>query len=158
MESDVSYEDTQELELGPVDIVVIGYPPTAPASGEAIPIFLDLVDRGIIRVLDVKGVRREPDGTFSGFDITDVDGDGIPDLIAFEGAQTGLISEDDLRVAVEAMEPGTAAILIVFENSWAAPFVTAVRRNGGELLAFERVAAQDLLDQLEALEAAESAA
>jgi hypothetical protein len=149
---------TPELELGPVDIVVIGYGPDAPKTGEAIPIFIDLVDRGVIRVLDVQGVIRLEDGGFRAFDIGDVDGDGIPDLVAFEGAQTGLIGDEDLRTAVEAMDPGSAAILICFENAWAAPFVSAVRRNGGELLAFERVGAQDLLDAIEALDVAGSAA
>jgi Family of unknown function (DUF6325) len=153
--NDISNE---ELVLGPVDIVVIGYPPDAPQTGSAVPLFIDLVDRGIIRVLDVKGVRKDQDGSFSGFDIRDATGLGISDLVAFEGAQTGLISDDDLRVAVEAMEPGSAAVLICFENSWAAPFATEVRRNGGEILAFERVGAQDLLDAIETLDAAESAA
>lgn len=143
-----------ELALGPVDLAVIGYPPDAPRTGEAIPIFVDLVKRGIIRVLDVKGIRKETDGSFSGFDVTDAEQGGTPDLIAFEGAQTGMIGDDDLRVAVEAMEPGTVAIMIVFENRWAAPFVSAVHRNGGQLLAYERVSAQDLLEAAEALDVA----
>lgn len=147
-------DTTDELELGPVDIVVIGYPPDAPQTGSAIPLFIDLVDRGIIRVLDVKGVRRDPDGAFSGFDVADAADVGLSDVVAFEGAQTGLIGDDDLRVAVEAMEPGSAAVLICFENTWAAPFVTEVRRNGGELLGFERVGVQDLMDAIEALNAA----
>jgi hypothetical protein len=149
---------TDELELGPIDIVVIGYPADAPRTGEAIPLFLDLVDRGIVRVLDVRGVSKNEDGTFSGFDVGDVDGDGLPDLVAFDGAQTGLIGDEDLRTAVEAMEPGEAALLIVFENAWAAPFATAVRRNGGRLLAYERVAAQDLLDAIDTLDVAGPAA
>lgn len=145
------------LAIGPVDLLVIGYPPEAPQTGSAIPIFIDLVERGIIRVLDVKGLRRDEDGSFSGFDIGDADADGMPDLVSFRGAQTGLIRDEDVRVAVEAMEPGTAAIMIVFENRWAAPFVNEVRRNGGRLIAYERVGAQDLLDAIEALEAAEPA-
>src|SRR5207249_3333788 len=147
-----------EAVLGPVDIVVIGYPPDAPRTGAALRAFIDLVDRRVIHVLDIKGVRRDADGTFSGFDIGDADGDQIPDFTAFEGAQTGLISDHDLRVAVEAMEPGTVAILIVFENTWAAPFVSAVRRGGGRLLAYERVGAEDLLEALDALDTAEPAA
>jgi Family of unknown function (DUF6325) len=142
--------------FGPVDLVVIGYPPEAPKTGEAIPIFLDLVDRGIIRVLDVRGIIRDADGTFSAFDVGDIDGDGLPDLVAFEGASTGLIADEDVRVAVEEMEPGSAAIMIVFENSWAAPFVDAVHRNGGRVIAYERVSAQDLLDAIEALEEIET--
>ena len=138
-----------DLVLGPVDIVVIGYPPDAPQTGSAIPLFIELVERGIITVLDVRGVRREEDGSFSAFDLGDMS--SIPDMVAFEGAQTGLIGDDDLRVAVEAMDPGSAAILICFENSWAAPFATEVRRNGGQLLAFERVGAEDLVEAVERL-------
>ena len=139
-----------EAMLGPVDMVVIGYPPDAPKTGEALPIFIDLVERGIIDVLDVRGLRRNDDGTFDAFDVNNID--GIPEVAAFEGAETGLIGDEDIRTVVEAMEPGTAALAIVFENTWAAPFVNAVHRNGGRLIAYERVGAQDLLDALEALE------
>lgn len=139
--------------LGPVDLVVIGYPPDAPKTGEALPLFIDLIERGIIRVLDVRGVRRNQDGTFDAFDVNAVTTDEIPDLTLLEGAQTGLIADEDLRVAVEAMEPGMAALLIVFENRWAAPFIAAVHRNGGRLIGYERVGAQDLLDAIDAMEA-----
>jgi Family of unknown function (DUF6325) len=145
--SDVSAGD--EL-LGPVDMVVIGYPPDAPKTGEALPLFIDLVDRGIISVLDVRGLRKNDDDTFDAFDVSSVD--GIPDLTLMEGAQTGLIGDEDIRAVVEAMEPGTAALILVFENTWAAPFVNAVYRNGGRLVAYERIGAQDLLDALESLE------
>jgi hypothetical protein len=145
------------MELGPIDIVVIGYPPEAPKRGDAVPILLDLVDRGIIRVLDVAGVQKNDDGTFSAFAGEDVDGDGFPDLVAFSGASTGLIGDDDLRTAAQDVEPGTAAIIIIYENAWAAPFVSAVQRNGGELLAFDRVAAEDLLEAIDALDAAGAA-
>lgn len=143
--------DEDEVALGPVDIVVIGYPADAPKTGEAIPIFLDLVDRGVIRVLDVRGVRRDEDGGFTAIEVGDIDGDGELDLAVFEGAQTGLIGDDDLRTIVEAMEPGAAAVLICFENAWAAPFVSAVHRNGGQVIAYERVAAEDLIEAAEAL-------
>jgi hypothetical protein len=145
---------SEELELGPVDIVVIGFPPDAPRTGEAVPLFVDLVDRGIIRVLDVLGVQKDADGTISGFEITDIDGDGVDDLVVFRGARTGLIGDEDATTAGDALEPGASAVLICFENTWAAPFATAVRRNGGQMLAFERVAAQDLIDAANALDAA----
>lgn len=145
---------TDDLVLGPVDIVVIGYPAGAPQTGSAIPKFLELVDSGIITVLDVRGVLRESDGSFSAFDVGAMAADGLPDLMAFEGAQTGLIGDEDLRVAVEAMDPGSAAVMICFENTWAAPFVTEVRRNGGTMLAYERVAAEDLMEAIEALDSA----
>jgi hypothetical protein len=149
---------SEELELGPVDIVVIGYPPDAPRTGEAIPLFMDLVDRGIIRVLDVHVVQKDLEGNVSGLEINDLDGDGVNDLVVFKGARSGMLGEEDAATAGEALEPGSMAVLICFENAWAAPFATAVRRNGGHVLAFERVAAQDLLDALETLDAADSAA
>ncbi len=148
---------SEELEMGPVDIVVIGYPPGSARTGDAIPLFLDLVERGIIRVLDVLAVKKDSDGHVSGFEITDFDGDGENDLLFFEGARSGLLGDEDAAAAGEGLEPGAMALMICIENSWAAPFATAVRRNGGQLIAFERVAAQDLLDAAEALDAADVA-
>jgi hypothetical protein len=145
---------TEELELGPVDVVVIGYPADAPRTGEAIPMFIDLVDRGIVRVLDVLLVQKDAQGNVSGLEITDLDGDGVDDLVVFAGARTGMLGDEDASTAGEALEPGEAAVMICFENTWAAPFATAVRRNGGRVLAFERVAAQDVLDTLDALDSA----
>jgi hypothetical protein len=141
------------LELGPVDIVVIGYPPDAPRTGEAIPIFVDLVERGIIRVLDVLMVQKDAQGSVSGLAIADLDGDSFPDLVVFEGARTGMLGEEDAATAGEALEPGEAAVMICFENTWAAPFIAAVHRNGGRVLAAQRIPAQDVLDVVEALDA-----
>ena len=141
-------------ELGPVDIVVIGFPADAPMTGEAIPILLDLVDRGIIRVLDVMFVIKEQDGTYAGFEATDLDGKGVGDFVAFEGASSGLLGDDDVATAADDIEPGSAAVLIVYENRWAGPFAAAVRRNGGTLVGFQRVPAEDLIASLEAAESA----
>lgn len=146
--------ETNSEELGPIDVVVIGYPPGAPLTGEAVPIFLDLVDRDIVRVLDVLFVRKDGDGTFSGFDLADLEADSVGDLTAFAGASTGLLSDDDVAMAAAEIEPGAAAVMIVYENRWAAPFAAAVRRNGGTLIASERVSPQDLIDMLEAAETA----
>jgi hypothetical protein len=147
---------TEDLELGPVDIVVIGFPPDAPRTGESIPLFIDLVERGLIRVLDVLIVQKNADGSISGMDVSDLDGDGIPDLVVFEGASTGMIGEEDANSAGEILEPGETAVLICFENTWAAPFVSAVRRNGGHVLAFQRVPVEDLLEAISTAEAAEA--
>lgn len=146
--------DANEQELAPIDIVVIGYPPEAPKTGEAIPILLDLVDRGIIRVLDALMVIKNDDGTFSGVEFNDLDADAAGDLTVFEGASTGMLSEDDVALVAAEIEPGSAAVMIVYENRWAAPFVAAVRRNGGVLIASQRITAQDLADVLDASEAA----
>jgi hypothetical protein len=145
-----------EEELGPVDIVVIGYPPDAPMTGEAAPLLLDLVDNGIIRVLDVLFVHKDEDGTYSGFEAKDLDSKGVGDLVAFEGASSGLLGDEDAKTAADAIDPGSAAVMIMYENRWAAPFVAAVRRNGGVPLAFQRIPVQDLIDALDAVEAAAS--
>ncbi len=144
---------SSDEEFGPIDVVVIGYPAGAPMTGDAMPIFLDLVDRGIIRVLDALFVRKETDGTVSGFDLAHLDKDTAGDLTVFAGASTGLLDHDDAALAGGVIEPGTAAVMIVYENQWAAPFIAAVRRNGGELIANERIGVQELLNALDATEA-----
>jgi hypothetical protein len=144
--------EAHDVELGPVDIVVIGFPPDAPMTGEAIPLLLDLVDRGIIRVLDVLFVMENEDGSFSGFEAQDLEADRIGDFKVFEGASSGLLGEEDVATAAEAIEPGTAAVIIVYENRWAGPFVAAVRRNGGMLIDNQRIPAQDLMDALDTVE------
>ena len=142
-----------EEQFGPVDVVVIGAPPGAPLTGEAIPILLDLVERGIIRVLDALFIRKEADGTFSGFDFADLDQDTAGDLTVFAGATTGLLKDEDVALAAAEIEPGTAAVMIVYENRWAAPFISAVRRNGGVLIANERIGVQELMAALDAEQA-----
>lgn len=146
-------QGSEQEQLGPVDVVVIGYPPGAPMTGEAVPIFLDLVDRGIIRVLDALFVRKEEDGTFSGFDLAELDEESVGDLYAFAGATTGLLDDDDAALAAAEIAPGSAAVMIVYENRWAAPFIGAVRRNGGVLIASQRIGAQELIAALDAAEA-----
>jgi len=146
--------EAHDLELGPVDILVIAYPADAPMTGDAIPLLLDLVDRGIIRVFDALFVIKNEDGTVSGFEATDLDDKGVGDLKVFEGASSGLLGDEDAATAAEAIEPGSAAVLIVYENRWAAPFAAAVRRNGGVLVDNQRIPAQDLMDALDAAEAA----
>jgi hypothetical protein len=123
-------------------------------TGEAVPLGLDLVERGIIRVLDVMFVIKNQDGTFSGFDAKDLDEDSVGDFTEFAGASSGLLGDEDVATAAEAIEPGSAAVIIVYENRWAAPFAAAVRRNGGVFVASERIPVQDLIDSLDAAEAA----
>jgi dihydroorotase-like cyclic amidohydrolase len=143
-------------DLGPIDVVVIAYPAGAPMTGEAVPLLMDLVSRGIIRVLDVMFVTKAEDGTFAGFDARNLDDKGVGDFTVFEGASSGLLDDSDVAQAAEAIEPGSAAVMLVYENRWAAPFIAAVRRNGGVPIAFERIAVQDLIDALDAAEATAS--
>ena len=139
-------------ELGPIDIVVIGFPADAPMTGEAVPLLVDLVDRGIIRVFDVLFVTKGEDGQVGGFTIDGMDQDAIGDFQIFAGASTGLLGDDDAQAAADAMEPGESAVVIVFENTWAAPFASAVRRNGGQLIATQRIPVQELIGALDRLE------
>jgi hypothetical protein len=143
-----------ELELGPIDILVIAYPANAPMTGEAVDVLMDLVERGIVRVLDVLFVIKNDDGTVSGFEARDLSAESVGDLTVFEGASSGLLGDQDMQTAGEAIEPGSAAVMILYENRWAAPFVAAVRRNGGVPVAFERVGADDIANLVEAEPAA----
>lgn len=123
-------------------------------TGEAAPLLVDLVERGIIRVLDALFVTKNEDGSFVGFDAQNLDADRVGEFTLFEGASSGMLTDDDAAKAAEGLEPGTSALLLVYENRWAAPFAAAVRRNGGQLIASERIPAQELIDALDAAEAA----
>jgi hypothetical protein len=151
----MSVEDlaAEELDhMGPIDYVLIEFPDAQP-KGEAAPLLIDLVDRGLIRILDFMFIRKDEDGSVSALEITDLDGDGVPDFRVFEGASSGLLSDEDRDEAGNAMEAGTAAALLVWENRWAAPFARAVREAGGQLVASGRIPVQSMLAALDAAEA-----
>jgi uncharacterized membrane protein len=137
----------EQLEVGPIDYAVIEFPGSR-MTGEAFPLLVDLVDRGIIRLLDLVFVRKDTDGSVSAVAIADLDGDGVLDLAVFEGASSGLLGDDDLAEAGSVLEPGSSAGIIVYENAWAAPFAAAVRRSGGRLVADGRIPVKDVLDSL----------
>ena len=138
-------------EMGPIDYVLIEWADSEP-TGEAVPIVLDLVDRGIIRVLDFALFAKNEDG-----DVAAIDFGELPEHAAaleeFRGASSGVLADEDLAEAAAAISPGALAALIVYENSWAIPFVTAARNSGGDVIASARIPAADVLAALEALEA-----
>ena len=138
-------------EMGPVDYVVVEWPGQQP-TGEAAPLLLDLVDRGLIRVLDLAFIAKGDDGSVAGLEISDL-GENVEELKVFEGASSGLLSDDDIGEAGEALEPGTSAALLVYENSWAAAFAAAVRKSGGQLVASGRIPIQAIVAALDAAEA-----
>lgn len=135
-------------ELGPIDYVVIEWPENQP-TGEAIPYLVDLVESGLIRILDLALITKDANGTVAEIEIADL-GDG--DFAVFEGVSTGLIGEDDHAEAAAALEHSTSAAILVYENRWAAPFASAVRRSGGQLVASGRIPVQDLVASLDATE------
>jgi uncharacterized membrane protein len=135
---------------GPVDFVLIEFPADR-LTGEAGPALADLVERGLIRLFDLTIISKADDGSVEALELTDpLVGDG--GFAYFAGAQSGLIGDDDIREAAEAMTPGTVAALIVYENTWAVPFVGAVRNSGGELIASARIPAPDVMDALDELD------
>lgn len=143
-----------EIQLGPVDYLIVEWPSGKEPTGEGLKHLVDLSDRGLIRVIDLAFVTKEEDGTVSGIAVADLDGDGSLDLVQFEGASSGVLSEEDYDEAGSALEPGASAAILVYENSWAGPFVTAVRNSGAEVVASGRIPATDLLERLDELDAA----
>ena len=143
---------TDEIELGPVDYFVVEFPGNK-MTGEGLPLLVDLVDRGIVRILDLEFIRKDTDGRVTAFEITDLDGDGQLDLAVFDGAFSGLLDQEDLASAAALIEPGSSAGIVVFENRWAAPFIGALRRGGAQLVASGRVPVEDLISALDEVEA-----
>ncbi|MFG2913687.1 DUF6325 family protein [Kitasatospora sp. NPDC048298] len=141
-------------ETGPIDYLVVEFPGNR-MTGEALPLLIDLVDRGLIRILDFAFVRKDTDGTIAGMEIADFDGDGLLDLAVFEGSGSGLLDEDDLSEAAAVIEPGNSAGVLIYENTWAAPFAAALRRSGAQVVASGRVPMQDLLHSLDVLDGTE---
>ena len=117
---------------------------------------VDLVDSGIIRILDLVFVQRKLDGSVTAVEIADFDKDGELDLAVFEGASSGLLGQDDVDEAASVIEPGNSAGILVYENVWAAPFAAALRRGGAQLVASGRIPVQAILAALDAAESAEA--
>lgn len=144
--------DREIDEMGPIDYIVVEFPENR-LDGEALPLLLDLVERGIIRVLDLAFVEKSASGEVYGIELENLDVTGDFDVTVFEGASSGILGEDDLREAGEALQPGSAAGVLVYENAWAGPFASALRRGGGALVAGGRIPVQSILAALEAAEA-----
>lgn len=139
--------------LGPVSFLVVEFPGSK-MTGEGFPILLDLVDRGLVRVLDFRFVKKDPSGAVQAVELADLDHDGAFDFAVFEGASSGLLDDSDLAEAAEALEPGSAAAVLIFENRWATPFVDALRRGGAEFVAAGYIPQDTLAESLDATEAA----
>jgi hypothetical protein len=143
----------QDLEqMGPVDYLVVEFP-EGRLTGEGFPKLIDLVERGIIRILDLVFVRKRDDGAIDGVALADLDRDGSLELTVFEGVSTGLVDEEDIVDAAGVLTPGSIAAILVYENVWAAPLAVAMRRAGGQLVASGRIPVQALLAAVDRLEA-----
>jgi uncharacterized protein DUF6325 len=134
-------------EMGPIDYIVLEWPRQQP-TGEAAPLIMDLHDRGIIRILDIAFLAKDGDGSVVALEAGDLAGFDV-----FDGASSGLLGDDDLQEAAGALEPGTSAAILVWENRWAAPVAVALRRSGGQLVASGRIPVQAILASLDEAEA-----
>jgi hypothetical protein len=143
-------------ELGPVDWIVVEFPGSR-FNGEIAPALRDLVQRGVIRVLDLLVLKKEEDGSLEAFELSDLDPSEVGELRSYESELAMLLSEDDVTAVAAAIEPSTSAAVLVWENTWAAPFASAVRRSGGQLVASGRIPVQAILAAIEADDEAEGA-
>jgi hypothetical protein len=147
MMTDVSLD-----ELGPVDYVIVEFPAGASNfTGEMAKELLALVDRGIIRVIDVLILTKSEDGTVEAMELSDIK--ELGELETLEADLAELLAEDDVEHLVAAMEPGSTAGVLIWENLWAAPFASAARRSGGQLIANGRIPIQAIIASIEADEA-----
>lgn len=149
---------TDIVEVGPIDYLVVEFPGSH-MTGEGLPLLVDLVDRGIIRILDLVFVKKELDGTVVALTMADLaqHGELEVDIAVFEGASSGLLGQDDIEGASAALEPGSSAGLLIYENTWAAPFAAALRRGGAQVVASGRIPVKDVLDALDTLESGATA-
>lgn len=143
---------TEQHEVfGPIDFVLLEFPGER-LTGEAGAALLDLVDRGTIRIWDALVIAKEADGTVRGLEIADLTADRLGSFAAFAGARSGLVGDDDVAEAAQALEPGTVAALIVFENTWAVPFIAAALAAGGHMVAGARIPAEAVMEALDSLD------
>jgi len=143
-------KDEQEA-MGPVSYLIVEFPGSK-TTGEGFPILLDLVDRGVIRILDLRFVTRDNDGAIRFIELADIDRDGRLDLAVFEGASSGLLDESDIADATSVIEPGSSAGILIFENRWATPFTQALRRSNAQLVAAGYISHDTLAASLDATE------
>ena len=142
-----------ELDVGPIDYLAVEFP-GGRLTGDGLAALVDLTDRGIIRILDLVVAQVDSDGSFTVVELADLDGDGELDLAVFEGVTSGLLDDEDIAQSAALVEPGNAVGVIVYENTWAGPFVTAMRNAGAEVIASGRIPADDVIAALDALDAA----
>ena len=142
--------DTTDV-LGPVDWLVVEFPADkANFSGEAAKELTALVERELVRVLDLVFIRKNEDGSVDVDELGDVPEGAAGDLLAHEAALAMLLAEEDIVAVGEALAPGSIAAVLVWENTWAGPFAGAVRRAGGQLIDSGRIPTQALLAAIEA--------
>src|SRR3954454_5344533 len=140
-------------QLGPVDYVVVEFPAGAQNfTGEMAEELLKLGDSKKIRVIDVRILTKDEEGSVDVTELSDID--VLGEMQALEAELADLLAEDDVENLAAAMEPGSVAGVLIWENLWAAPFASAARRSGGQLIANGRIPIQAIIASIEADEAA----
>src|ERR1700722_4330095 len=141
---------TDLAPLGPISYLVVEFPGSK-MTREGFPALIDLVDRGLIRILDLVFVSRDLEGRTTRCVFEALENDGAVEHSVFPGASSGLIDDSDIADAGAVVEPGSSAGILVFENRWATPFVDALRRGGAELVAAGYIPQDALLASLDAI-------
>jgi hypothetical protein len=144
-----SEEQVDVDALGPVDWIVVEFPGSR-FNGEIAPLLAELVERDLVRVLDLLVLKKDADGTIEAFELSDLEDGEIGELRSHERELAMLLSESDVQSVAAAIAPGSSAALLVWENRWAAPFASAVRRAGGQLVASGRIPVQAILAAIQA--------
>jgi len=140
----------EDVSLGPISYLIVEFPGSK-MTGEGLSSLVDLVEQGVIRILDLVFVAKGEDGALGIIQLADLDGDGTLDLAAvFEGSSSGLVSPEDLAEAAPVIAPGSSAAILIFENRWATSFVQGMRRGGAELVAAGYIPQEDLVAALDA--------
>jgi Family of unknown function (DUF6325) len=142
---------TERETLGPISYLIVEFPGNK-MTGEGLPILVDLVNRGVIRILDLVFVAKAQDGSLGIISLADLDHDGTIDLAVFEGVSSGLVSPEDLAEAAPAIALGSSAAILIFENRWAASFIQALRGGDAQLVAAGYIPQTDLVAALDAAE------
>jgi hypothetical protein len=140
---------SDEQALGPISYLIVEFPGSK-MTGEGLPILVDLVEQGLIRILDLTFVARADDGSIARVEVTDLDADGEIDIAVFDGASSGVLDDGDLADAANAISPGSSAAILLFENRWALPFVQALRNSDAQLVAAGYIPQDALVDSLDA--------
>jgi hypothetical protein len=139
--------------MGPISYLIVEFPGNR-MTGEGFAALVDLVDRGLIRILDLRFVRVDADGSVQALELADLDADGSIDLMVFDGVSSGLLDDSDLADASGALKPGSSAGILLFENCWATRFVEGMRNGGGQLIAAGYIPMDAVVAALDATDAA----
>jgi hypothetical protein len=143
--SNVAADDDDLDSMGPIDYLVVEFPHRT-TPGEGLPLFVDLVDRHIIRVLDVAFIHKDQDGAVRRMNLAELG----PELAVFDGASANFLAQEDVDDAAAAIQPDSTAFVLIYENTWAAPIARTMRRGGGQMVASGRLPMQAILAALDA--------